>query len=177
MIFLKAYASMIAAGLLAVALVVTGLALTKEKSAHQKTTLILSQERAGWATERATAATKLANLPTEYRATEQTLAQDAATTEARKNEQIHALTGRAADLARRLRIEASNAATARLLPGASATGSAPAPAPVCDGDRLSNRASDDLVRLAARAETVRLQLKACTTQYNAARVALGGVGR
>lgn len=171
---LQAYLAMAVAGLLALALAGQTLRLHNTQRLLDKTITAQAMEREVWAEERANAATALALATEQARKTEQTLTAEAAKTEASKNEKIHALTGRADDLARRLRVEAGNAATARLLPGAAAVAGTQPTAPVCDGDRLSNRASDDLVRLAARAETVRVQLEACTASYERARVALGG---
>lgn len=172
---LKAYSAIIAAGVLAVALVITGLMLAKERIEHASTVHEFALAKVGWANERVVAATNLANATTKARETEQQLTAQAAQTEATKNEQINALTGRAAALLVRVRNAEGSAATSKLLPGATAIA---ANAEAQSGDNFSGfpeRVGSDLVSLASRAEAVRLQLASCEKQYDAARVALGGV--
>lgn len=169
---LKAYGAIAAALVLAVLLVLQTLALHKEQKAHQTLQVQVAGEREAWADERANAATALAFATTQARAKEQALTAAAHQSEEIKNAEIATLAARAADLRRRLRNAEASAATARLVSGAGAIAAAGEPAGLRDGLVIPDRVGDGLVRLAERADAVRLQLAACERQYNAARAAL-----
>lgn len=132
----------------------------------------LANGQAAWADERANAATALAVATTKARETEQQLTAQAETIKEETHAQITELSGRAAALANRLRHSEANAATARLLSGAGAIAAPGEPAGLRDGLVIPDRVGDGLVRLAERADAVRLQLAACERQYDAARDAL-----
>ena len=169
---LKAYAAIIGCAILAVLLVLQTLALHKAERRADKSEVALSAEREAWAEERTKAATALAAATTQARAKEQALTAAAHQSEEIKNAEIATLAARAADLRRRLRNAEASAATARLLPGAAAASAAGEPAGLRDGLVIPDRVGDGLVRLAERADAVRLQLAACERQYNAAREAM-----
>lgn len=169
---LKAYGAILAAIALGALLVVQTLALHKEQKAHQTLQVQVAGDRAAWAEERTKAATALVTATTEAREKEQALTEAAHQSEEIKNAEIATLATRAADLRRRLRNAEASAATARLLPGATAASTTDNPAGLRDGAVIPERVGDGLVGLVERAETVRLQLAACTRQYNAAREAL-----
>ena len=169
---LKAYAALIGCAILAVLLVLQTLALHKAERRADKSEVALSAEREAWAEERTKAATALAAATTQARAKEQALTAAAHQSEEIKNAEIATLAARAADLRRRLRNAEASAATARLLPGAAAASAACEPAGLRDGLVIPDRVGDGLVRLAERADAVRLQLAACERQYNAAREAM-----
>lgn len=168
---LKAYAALIGCAILAVLLVLQTLALNKAERRADKAEAALATERADWADERANAATALAFATTQARAKEQALTAAAHQSEEIKNAEIATLATRAADLRRRLRNAEASAATARLLPGAGAIAAPGEPAGLRDGLVIPDRVGDGLVRLAERADAVRLQLAACERQYEAARQA------
>ncbi len=147
---------------LSIALFFTYAAKAVAERRADKAELALSQDREA-------AATANAQLVQKARETEQTLVAKAAQIEGEKNEQITALDARAATLTRRLR---DAAATSRLVSSTSAVASVEQTPAVCDGGGLSERAGNDLVGLALRAEKIRLQLAACEAQYDGAREAL-----
>ena len=159
-------------------LVLTGLLLIQTGALHKaerradKAETILSTERATWADERANAAASLAFATTKAREKEQALTAAAHQSEEIKNAEIATLAARAADLRRRLRNAEASAATARLLPGAGAIAAAGEPAGLRDGLVIPDRVGDGLVRLAERADAVRLQLASCEASYERARDAL-----
>lgn len=169
---LKAYGAIAAAIALAVLLVLQTLALHKAERRADKAEAALATERADWADERANAATALAFATTQAREKEQALTAAAHQSEEIKNAEIATLAARAADLRRRLRNAEASAATARLVSRAGAIAAPGEPAGLRDGLVIPDRVGDGLVRLAERADAVRLQLAACTRQYNAARAAL-----
>lgn len=169
---LKAYAALIGCAILAVLLVLQTLALNKAERRADKAEVALSAEREAWAEERTKAATALAAATTQARAKEQALTAAAHQSEELKNAEIATLATRAADLRRRLRNAEANAATARLVSGAGAIAAPGEPAGLRDGLVIPDRVGDGLVRLAERADAVRLQLAACERQYEAARAAL-----
>lgn len=156
------------AGLL---LIQTG-ALHKAERRADKAEVALATEREAWADERTKAATALADATAKARETEQTLVTQATQSEDIKNAEIATLATRAADLRRRLRNAEASAATARLVSGTGATAAPGETAGLRDGLVIPDRVGDGLVRLAERADAVRLQLAACERQYNAAREAM-----
>ena len=147
--------------LIAFLLIQTGKLHNAERRAD-KAELTLSQDREA-------AATANAQLVQKARETEQTLTRQAEQIKEETHAQITALDARAAALTRRLR---DAAATSRLVSSTSAVASVEQTPAVCDGDGLSERAGNDLVGLALRAEKIRLQLAACESQYDGARAAL-----
>lgn len=169
---LKAWGAIAAAVFLGVLLVVQTLALHKERAAHQTLQVQVSGERTAWAEERTKAATALATATTQARAKEQALTEAAHQSEEIKNAEIATLATRAADLRNRLRHAEGRAATARLVSGTGATAAPGETAGLRDGLVIPDRVGDGLVRLAERADAVRLQLAACERQYNAAREAM-----
>lgn len=132
----------------------------------------LANGQAAWADERAIAAEKLAQATAKNRETEQQLTAQAEKADHEKQTQIAAVSARADALRVRLRNAEANAATARLLSGAGAIAAPGEPAGLRDGLVIPDRVGDGLVRLAERADAVRLQLAACERQYEAARAAL-----
>lgn len=132
----------------------------------------LANGQAAWADERANAATALAVATTKARETEQQLAAQAEKAEHEKQTQIAAVSARADSLRKRLRNAEASAATARLVSGTGAIAAPGEPAGLRDGLVIPDRVGDGLVRLAERADTIRLQLAACTRQYESARAAL-----
>ena len=169
---LKAWGALIGCAILAVLLVLQTLALHKAERRADKSEVALSAEREAWAEERTKAATALAAATTQARAKEQALTAAAHQSEEIKNAEIATLAARAADLRRRLRNAEASAATARLVSRAAAASAAGEPAGLRDGLVIPDRVGDGLVRLAERADAVRLQLAACERQYNAAREAM-----
>lgn len=169
---IKAYGFMVGCIALAGLLAVQTLRLHSEQRATDRAMTTLANERAAWAHERANAADALARATTQAREKEQALAAAAHQSEETKNAEIATLAARAADLRRRLRNAEANAATSRLVSGAAAAPAPGDPSGLRDGAVIPERVGDGLVGLAERAEAVRLQLAACTRQYNAAREAL-----
>lgn len=168
---LKAYAAIIGCAILAVLLVLQTLALHKAERRADKAEAALATERADWADERANAATALAFATTQAREKEQALTAAAHQSEEIKNAEIATLAARAADLRRRLRNAEASAATARLVSGAGAASAAGQVAGERDRPELSGSLGYDVVSEAERADTIRLQLAACTRQYEDARQA------
>lgn len=159
-------------------LVLTGLLLIQTGALHKaerradKAEVALATERGAWADERANAATALAFATAQAREKEQALTEAAHQSEEIKNAEIATLATRAADLRNRLRHAEGRAATARLVSGTGATAAPGETAGLRDGLVIPDRVGDGLVRLAERADAVRLQLAACERQYNAAREAM-----
>ena len=162
---LKAYGAIAAALALAGLLLVQTDRLHKAERAADKAVTQLAKERAE-------AAQALAIATAQARETEQQLAADADKIKEETHAQITALSGRAAALASRLRNAQANAATARLVSKTAHHPGAPEAAGVCDSGRLPERTGDDLIALASRAETIRIQLASCEESYERARGAL-----
>ena len=159
-------------------LVLTGLLLIQTGALHKaerradKAEVALATEREAWAAERTKAANALVTATTQAREKEQALTAAAHKSEETKNAEIATLATRAADLRNRLRHAEGRAATARLLPGAGADSGATEAAGVGDWAVIPERVGDGRVRLAERADAVRLQLAACEASYERARGAL-----
>lgn len=132
----------------------------------------LANGQAAWADERAIASEKLAQATAKNRETEQQLTAQAEKAENEKQTQIAAVSARADDLRKRLRIAEANAATARLVSKAPPVAGAPEVAGLRDSAVIPERVGDGLVQLAQRADQVRLQLASCEAQYERARSAL-----
>lgn len=147
--------------LIAFLLIQTGKLHNAERRAD-KAELTLSKERES-------AATQLALLTQKARETEQSLTAQAVQIEGEKNEQITALSDRAAALARRLR---DQAATSRLVSTTATTASVEQTPAVCDGGGLSDELGSRLISEAERGEKIRISLLACYKQYDDARKAL-----
>lgn len=137
-----------------------GLALEVEKHKVAAAQLEASQQAA------------LAQANAKARDTEQALVAKVETIQEESNAQITALAAQRDDLRRRLRHEQANAATARLVSGASTVAAAAEAAAGSDRPELSGPAGFDAVSEAYRADTIRLQLATCERQYEAAREAL-----
>ena len=132
----------------------------------------LANGQAAWADERAIAAEKLVQATAKNRETEQQLTAQAEKAEHEKQTQIAAVSSRADDLRKRLRIAEANAATARLMSATGAIARAPEVAGLRDSAVIPERVGDGLVQLAQRADRVRLQLASCEASYERARGAL-----
>ena len=132
----------------------------------------LANAQAAWADERANAETALAVATTKARETEQQLAAQAEKAEHEKQTQIAAVSARADSLRKRLRNAEANAATARLVSATTQTSGTIEVAGVSSWAGFPNGVGDGLVRLAERADRVRLQLASCEAQYERARGAL-----
>lgn len=169
---LQAYLAMAVAALLSVALVSTGFLLVKEKLSHATTTSTLEKERAGWQGERAIAAEALAQATAKNRETEQQLTAQSEKAEHEKQTQIAAVSARADALRKRLRNAEASAATARLVSATTQTSGTIEVAGVSSWAGFPNGVGDGLVRLAERADAVRLQLASCEASYERARDAL-----
>ncbi len=169
---LKAYAAIALSGVLAAGLAWQTYQLSSERSDHQALKLEVAGEREAWAAERTKAANALVTATTQAREKEQALTAAAHKSEETKNAEIATLATRAADLRSRLRHAEGRAATARLVSGTGATAAPGETAGLRDGLVIPDRVGDGLVRLAERADAVRLQLAACERQYNAAREAM-----
>lgn len=159
-------------------LVLTGLLLIQTGALHKaerradKAEVALATEREAWADERANAAEALAAATTKNRETEQQLTAQAEKAEHEKQTQIAAVSARADNLRKRLRNAEASAATARLVSATTKPSGTIEVAGVSSWAGFSDGVGDGLVRLAERADAVRLQLAACTRQYNAAREAM-----
>ena len=169
---LQAYLAMAVAALLSVALVSTGFLLVKEKLSRATTTSTLKKERAGWQGERAIAAEALVQATAKNRETEQQLTAQAEKADHEKQTQLAAVSARADDLRKRLRIAEASAATARLMSATGAIARAPEVAGVDHFPVLFGPLGEQLVSEAQRAETIRLQLASCEASYERARGAL-----
>ena len=169
---LQAYLAMAVAALLSVALVSTGFLLVKEKLSHATTTSTLEKERAGWQGERAIAAEALVQATAKNRETEQQLTAQAEKADHEKQTQLAAVSARADDLRKRLRIAEASAATARLMSKASAVASTSEVAGVDHFPVIFGPLGEQLVSEAERADRIRLQLASCEASYERARVAL-----
>jgi hypothetical protein len=132
----------------------------------------LANGQAAWADERANAATALAVATTKARETEQQLTAQAEKAEHEKQTQLAAVSARADALRQRLRNAEASAATARLVSATTKPSGTIEVAGVSSWAGFSDGVGDGLVRLAERADAVRLQLAACERQYEAARAAL-----
>ena len=132
----------------------------------------LANGQAAWADERAIAAEKLVQATAKNRETEQQLTAQAEKADHEKQTQLAAVSARADDLCKRLRIAEASAATARLMSKAPPVAGAPEVAGLRDSAVIPERVGDGLVHLAQRADRVRLQLASCEASYERARDAL-----
>ena len=127
----------------------------------EKTKVVYEQERAHQATV-------LASAHARTRVVEQNLIETTVAIREENHAQITAATALADDLRRRLRTQSANAATAALLPRATAVAAAAAPT-VELGAQFPAGAGDDLVSLAERAEEIRAYAQAVRRYYEVAR--------
>jgi len=114
----------------------------------------------------------LAQATAKARDTEQALVAKVETIKEENNAQLTALAAQRDALRQRLRHEQANAATARLVSGASTVAATAEAAAGSGRAELSGPLGFDLVSEAYRADQVRLQLATCERQYEAAREAL-----
>lgn len=157
---------------LAATLAATSCKLTVDLGAVK---LELEKTRVVYEQERAHQATVLAQAQQRARQAEQTLTESTVTIREETHAQVLASAAAADDLRRRLRVAAANAATAALLPRATAVATYQPPGPVQAGAVLPAGAGDDLVSLALRADELRVELQACYRTYDAARAAIEAV--
>jgi len=124
------------------------------------------------ATERATGAANVVAATAEVRSTEQGLNAAAAYTRQETNYAVLALNTQRDTLLKRVQRAESNAATASLVSRTTAAAGDGQAAPGDPGAELLGTYGAADVEEGARAETIRLHLKACYRDYEAARQAL-----
>lgn len=138
--------------------------------------LELEKTRVVYEQERAQQLTVLAQAQNRARQAEQNLIETAVKAREERHEQVAAAAAAADDLRKRLRTAQANAATAALVPRATATASV-APTPIEVGAVIPVGVGDDLVSLALRADELRADAQACRRQYEAARAEINAMSR